>query len=76
MYVNKKCAGKAARPPRHQFPVEGPLQHVGVDVLQIPPTVNGNLYVVVVMDYLTKWPEAVATANQTAEPFQGCLWSR
>ena len=61
--VSRKAAGKAARP----ILVGRPVQHVGVDVLQLPPTVNGNRNVVVFMDYLTKWPEAFATADQTAE---------
>lgn len=37
-----------------------------VDVLQLPPTVNGNRYVVVFVDYLTKWPEAFAVPDQKA----------
>jgi len=55
------------KPPLHHIPVGGPFQRVAVDVLQLPPTVNGNRYVVVFMDYLTKWPEAYATSDQTAE---------
>ena len=55
------------KPPLHPIPVGGPFQRVAVDVLQLPPTVNGNRYVVVFMDYLTKWPEAYATSDQTAE---------
>ena len=65
--VSRKGAGKAARPPLHPIPVGGPFQRVEVDVLQLPPTVNGNRYVVVFVDYRTKWPEAFATADQTAE---------
>jgi len=53
--------------PLHPIPVGGPFQRVAVDVLQLPPTVNGNCYVVVFMDYLTKCPEAYATSDQTAK---------
>ena len=41
--------------------------------LQLPRTVNGNQYVIVFMDYLTKWPEAFAAADQTAETI-ACLF--
>ena len=40
---------------------------VGVDVLQLPPSYNGYKYAIVFMDYLTKWPEVFAAADQKAE---------
>lgn len=40
---------------------------VGVDVVQIPLTENGNKYVVIFQDSLTKWVEVFAVPNQTAE---------
>ena len=51
----------------HPIAVGGPFHRVAVDVLQLPKTVNGIQYVIVFMDYLTKWPEAFAAADQTAE---------
>ena len=44
----------------------GPFDRVGVDILQMPRTVRGNRYVIVFMDYLTKWVEAFAIPDQTA----------
>ena len=32
-----------------------------------PPTPRGNLYILVIVDYLTKWAEAYAMPNQTSE---------
>ena len=65
-----RCAtrsiGKPVWPPLTPIPVEGPFDRVGVDVLQLPRTRNGNRYAVVFMDYLTKWPEVFATTDQTA----------
>ena len=65
-----KCAtrsvGRAVRPRLTPVPVGGPFDMVGVDVLQLPRTKRGNRYAVVFMDYLTKWPEVYATADQTA----------
>ena len=63
------CKGgrKVFKPPLAPIPVGGPFHRVAVDVLQLPHTSNGNCYVVVFMDYLTKWPEAFATPDQKAE---------
>lgn len=55
------------KPPLQPIPVGGPFHRVGVDILQLPLTSKGNRYVVVFMDYLTKWPEAFAIPDQTAE---------
>ena len=65
-----KCAsrsvGRAVRSKLSPIPVGGPFDMVGVDVLQLPKTKQGNRYAVVFMDYLTKWPEVFAVPNQTA----------
>ena len=38
-----------------------PFEKVGIDIVRpLPKTRNGNSYIVVAMDYLTKWPEARA----------------
>ena len=59
-----KCAsrsvGQAVRPKLSPIPVGGPFDMVGVNVLQLPKTKQGNRYAVVFMDYLTKWPEVFA----------------
>ena len=45
-----------------------PLQRVAVDILGPinPPTAKGSRYVLVVVDYLTKWAEALPMTSQTA----------
>ena len=53
------------RPPLTSIPVGGQIDRVGVDVLQLPITKRGNKYVVVFVDYLSKWPEVFATQDQT-----------
>ena len=58
--------GRAVCPPLTPIPVSGPFDRVGVDVLRFPKSVEGNQYVVVFMDYLTKWPEVFATQDQSA----------
>lgn len=53
--------------------VGGPFHHIGVNVLQLPTAVNGNSYIVVLLDYLTKWLEAFAVPNQEAKTIT-CLF--
>ena len=58
--------GRQESPPLAPIPVAGPFDKVGVDVLQLPKSYDGNRYAVVFVDYLTKWPEVFATADQSA----------
>lgn len=65
--ASRSGPGKSQRPPLHPIPVGGPFHRVAVDILQLPLTCNGNKYAVVFMDFLTKWPEVFATADQRSE---------
>ena len=58
--------GRAPRPPLTPLPVAGPFDRVGVDVVQLPRSHDGNQYAVVYMDYLTKWPEVFPVPDQSA----------
>ena len=60
-YKSKKSPKHNATTPMQSIPVEGPFDHMCVDVLgPLPTSDSGNLYVVVFTDSLTKWPEAFA----------------
>ncbi len=48
-------------------PRGGSFDRVGVNILQLPLTLNGNQYALVFIDYLTKWVEVVAITDQKAE---------
>ena len=48
------------RPPLLPIPVGGAFHRVGVDIMELPLTVNGNRYVITFIDYLTKWVESFA----------------
>ena len=58
--------GRAVRPPLTPIPVAGPFDRVGVDLIQFPRSQDGNQYAVVFVDYLTKWSEVFAVADQSA----------
>nr|XP_055054004.1 uncharacterized protein LOC129439426 [Misgurnus anguillicaudatus] len=66
------CTAKKGPPgqshaPLQQRQVGCPMDRVAVDVLgPFPQTQRGNRFVVVAMDYFTKWPEAYAVPNQEA----------
>jgi len=65
--------GRAKRnEPLHPIPVEKPFHQIGINYVgPLNRTKDGNRYIIVAMDYLTKWPEAKpvkeATAKETVE---------
>ena len=59
-------SGSHRRPPLHPIPVRRPFQIVGVDIMDLPKTSEGNKHVVVFQDYLTKWPMVYPLPDQKA----------
>jgi hypothetical protein len=52
----------------HPIPVYSPFYQIGIDIVgPLNRTQRGKRYIVVAMDYLTKWPEARAISEATAE---------
>jgi len=48
--------------------VEGPFTHLGLDIIgPLSKTRNNNQYIIVVVDYFTKWVEAEPTENVTSQ---------
>jgi hypothetical protein len=61
--------GKSKRnEPLHPIPVGEPFYQIGIDIVgPLPCSKKGKRYIVVAIDYLTKWPEAKALSQATAE---------
>ena len=58
--------GREKRPPLHPIPVERPFQIWGIDIMELPRTSRGNKYVIVMQDFLTKWPLVFPAPDQKA----------
>jgi len=60
---------KAYPEPTEDIPikVEGPFTHLGLDIIgPLEKTSNNNKYILVIVDYFTKWVEAEPTENVTS----------
>ena len=65
--ATRKNPKSKARAPLLLIPVDGAFQRLAVDVLgPLPVTWSGNRYIVVFMEYLTKWPEIFPDKNADA----------
>ena len=60
-------ASRWSRPPLKPLEVGDSFARVGVDILKMPQTERGNRYIVVFIEYLTKWAEAFPTSDQSSE---------
>ena len=48
------------------FPVN--ILQIGIDIIEpLPKTKSGKKYIVTLIDYFSKWPEAEALANKNAD---------
>lgn len=54
------------QPPLHPIPVKRPFQIMGVDIMDLPKTADGNRHVIVFQDFLTKWPFVFPMPDQKA----------
>ena len=61
--------------PLHPLPIiKNPFQRVAMDIFGLlKRTKSGHKYVLVIVDYATKWPEAFPLKNMTSETVVNCL---
>ena len=70
----KKGPQRIPQGPLQVVKVGAPMERVAVDVAgPFPVSSSGNRYIVVVIDYFTKWPEAFALPNQEASTIARAL---
>jgi hypothetical protein len=51
----------------HQYNLGAPFERIAIDVGgPFPRSGQGNRYLLIAMDYFTKWPEVYAIPNQEA----------
>ena len=61
----------------HPIPVHSPFYQIGIDFVgPLPRTKRGKKYIIVAMDYLTKWPEAQAVSEATADVTAQFIYER
>ena len=64
----QRRGGKRPTEPLHPLKVGQPFDRVGIDLVgPLPITKNGNRYIAVAIEYLTKWPEARAIKRADAK---------
>ena len=69
MCLTRKDTNKLIKVPLKPIPPPtAPMEMTAMDILgPFPETADGNKYILVFSDYFTRWPEAFAIKNQTAE---------
>ena len=59
--------GRRQKPLLQPIATERPFQIIGVDIMELPVTTQGNRYVIVFQDLFTKWPMVFPTPDQKSE---------
>src|SRR6266498_3499457 len=61
----------------HLIPAKAPFQRIGIDIVgPLMITRRGNRYIVMAMDYFTKWPIAKALKEVTAKAISKFIYQK
>lgn len=64
---SRKSLNRRIRATLQKYVVGAPLERVAIDIMRpLPKCNNGNLYILVMGDYFTKWVDGVPIRNQKA----------
>ena len=58
--------GRRYKPPLYPILVQRLFQIIGMDIMELPKTEQGNRYAIVLQDFLTKWPMVFLAPDQKA----------
>ena len=61
------------RAPLVNTPIGKPWQMLAIDILEVPVSFKNNRYLLVIMDYFTKWAEAVPLPDQKAKSISNAI---
>ena len=67
MCESRKSPNRRIKAPLQKYIIGAPLERVAIDIMgPLPKSNKGNLYILVMGDYFTKWVDAVPIRNQKA----------
>ena len=71
---SRNCPTPHERAPLQSIYAERPFQKVAADITELPITSSGNRYVLVVMDYFTKYVNLFSLTDQRATTVARCIF--
>ena len=57
----------------HPIPIVRSWHHMGIDLFIMPQSNQGSNYILTVVDYFAKWPEATALPDKSARTVSSAL---
>ena len=67
MCASRQGSPRMPRAPLSKYTVGAPAERIAADIMgPLPTTESGHKYILLVVDYFTKWPEAFPLPNQEA----------
>ena len=74
MCSSRKGPHKKQKASLQLYTIGAPMERIAIDIMgPLPVSGNGNRYVLVTMDYFSKWPEVYPIPNQEARTVANVL---